>query len=447
MRQLKPLVLAIAFVAQSLVVLAQHHHAGDVADTTSQKMTHSAHGDMHTMSHAFSRSLPMSRNGSGTGWLPDNSPMYGYMLHKQKWMYMFHGNVFLRYNNQDVFNNGTRGDAKVDAPNWFMAMGQRPVGKRGLLRFSAMITLDALTVGGSGYPLLYQSGETWKSKPLVDHQHPHDLFSELSVAYTHQLGKQTDAFVYLAYPGEPALGPVAFMHRPSSLYNPDAPIGHHWQDATHVTFGVATLGIRHQNMKLEGSVFTGREPDEDRYGFDKPRFDSYSLRLSYNPVPALALQLSQAWINDLHEFGPREDVRKTTASVIHSAALGNHKAVNTTVVWGYNRANNHGDAHSVLAETAFTFNNTAVYGKYEWVQKSAQDLLLGEAIDHHRLFPVNAATLGVQQSVANAFKAHIAIGAQASWYPAANGLEAIYGRNPVAAQVYLRLYPGMMHAH
>src|SRR5690606_14188582 len=187
-------------------------------------------------------------------------------------------------------------------------------------------------------PLLYQSGETWKGEPLVDRQHPHDLFSELSVAYTHQFDPNTDAFIYLAYPGEPAFGPVAFMHRVSSLYNPDAPLGHHWQDATHITFGVATLGIRHRNVKLEGAVFTGREPNEERYGFDKPRFDSYSLRLSYNPAPSLALQLSQAWVNDVHEFGPREDVRKTTASVIHSYRLGHAKFINSTLVWGYNDA-------------------------------------------------------------------------------------------------------------
>src|SRR5690606_34685859 len=236
----------------------------------------------------------------------------------EKWMYMFHGNLFLRYNNQDIGERGTRGAAMVDAPNWLMAMGQRAVGKRGLFRFSTMLSLDPLTIGGGGYPLLYQSGETWQGQPLVDRQHPHDLFSELSVAYTHRFSHHTDAFVYLAYPGEPALGPVAFMHRVSSLYNPDAPISHHWQDATHITFGVATLGVRHRRFKLEGSVFTGREPNEERYGFDRPRFDSYAVRLSYNPSAAWALQTSHAWVRDVHESGPREDVRRTTATAIHS---------------------------------------------------------------------------------------------------------------------------------
>lgn len=444
MKQFKPFSLAIIFGLQSFFVLGQHHHE----DTTGALAQDTAmHAEQHPMSHAFSRNLPMSRNGSGTGWLPDNSPMNGYMVHSHRWMYMFHGNLFLRYNNQDVFNAGARGDDKVDAPNWFMAMGQRHIGKRGLFRFSAMLTLDPLTVGGAGYPLLYQSGETWKGEPLVDRQHPHDLFSELSIAYTHQLDDRTDAFVYLAYPGEPAFGPVAFMHRPSSLSNPDAPIGHHWQDATHITFGVATVGIRHRNVKLEGSVFTGREPNEERYGFDEPRFDSYSLRLSYNPAPSLALQLSQAWVNDVHEFGPREDTRKTTASAIHAYTLAHNKYLNTTLVWGYNNAKHHRSAHSILAESALTLNKTTLYSKYEWVQKSADDLLLSASFDHHRLFNVNAATLGIQQTIATELNTHMAIGAQASWYPAARGLSTNYGQNPIAAQVYIRIFPNVMNMH
>jgi hypothetical protein len=100
-----------------------------------------------------------------------------------------------------------------------------------------MFSLDALIVGGYGYPLLFQTGESWKSQPLVDRQHPHDLFSEISVSYAHAFSKKTDLFVYLGYPGEPALGPVTFMHRISGMDNPDAPIGHHWADATHITFG------------------------------------------------------------------------------------------------------------------------------------------------------------------------------------------------------------------
>ena len=447
---MKKLTIILLLYSISVAAVAQHegHNMPTEKDTTDH--THMENNienvdDGNMMTHGFSRNLPMNRNGSGTGWLPDNSPMYGYMLHANEWMFMFHGNVFLRYNNQDIGDKGSRGDSKFDAPNWFMGMGQKRVGKSGLFRFSAMLSLDPLTVGGEGYPLLFQSGETWEGEPLVDSQHPHDLFSELSVGYTHMFSKDADAFVYLGYPGEPAFGPVAFMHRVSSLYNPDAPIGHHWQDATHITFGVATLGFRYKNFKLEGSSFTGREPNEERYGFDKPRFDSWSARLSYNPSPAWALQASKAWVKDVHEFGPREDVNKTTASAIHSVRVGAKAFLNSTAVWGYNKAEGHHEQHSFLVESALNFNKTTVYGKYEWVEKSTEDLLLDEDdYEHGALFPVNAFSLGIQQNLFDVLKTNVALGAQGTWYSATDELESIYGKNPIALQVYLRIYPGIM---
>ncbi|MEX0721237.1 MAG: hypothetical protein WD511_02255 [Balneolaceae bacterium] len=436
----------------SLNVFAQEgHEHHQQEDTTAQEMQdHSQHmmnENAVPMSHAFSRNLPMNRNASGTSWLPDSSPMYGYMKHTKKWMYMVHGNIFFRYNNQDAGSTGSRGDDKFDIPNWFMGMGQTNIGSRGMFRFSTMLSLDPITIGGEGYPLLFQSGETWENVPLVDRQHPHDLFSELSVAYTHMLSSDADAFVYLGYPGEPAFGPAAFMHRVSGLYNPDASLGHHWQDATHVTFGVGTIGFRYKDVKLDGSIFTGREPDEERYGFDRPRFDSYSARISYNPSADLALQFSKALVNDVHEFGPREDVNKTTASAIHSLRLGSTSSVSSALVWGYNNPRGHHPAsHSLLLESAFTKNNSTVHGRYEWVEKSTEDLLLDDQqYGHDNIFNINAATLGIQQNLFVERNTNIAIGAQGTIYITPSDLKDLYGDNPYALQVYLRISPGRMN--
>jgi len=185
---------------------AEHDHDDD--------MNMSGHSGHVAMSHSFSLNLPMTRNGSGTSWLPDNSPMYAYMFHsKSGWMYMLHGDVYLRYNKQDVFEKGSRGGGKFDAPNMVMLMGQHGVGKKGLFHFNSMFSLDPLTVGEEGYPLLFQTGESYKGQPLVDRQHPHDLFSELSVSYAQALSKKADVFLYVGYPGEPALGPAAYVHR------------------------------------------------------------------------------------------------------------------------------------------------------------------------------------------------------------------------------------------
>ncbi|MEP6594995.1 MAG: hypothetical protein ABJA71_03570 [Ginsengibacter sp.] len=193
-----------------------------------------------------------------------------------------------------------------------------------------MLSLDAAIAGKTGYPLLFQTGETASGKPLVDRQHPQDLFSELSVSYSYVFSKKTDVFIYLGYPGEPALGSGAFMHRQSALTNPDAPISHHWNDGTHITFGAATVGIRLDKFKIEASSFTGREPDEDRYDFDKARFDSWSGRLSFNPTNKWALQISHGFVKSPEVLNPDEDIHRTTASAIFSRELSKESWLNIT---------------------------------------------------------------------------------------------------------------------
>ena len=426
----------------------EHHHGQERPDRRKhhQKMDSSTAQHQHDtglMSHAFSLNLPMNRNGSGTGWLPDASPMYGYMLHSRKWMYMFHGNVFLRYNKQDVGEKGTRGDAKIDAPNWFMAMGQTKVGARGLFHFSTMFSLDPV-FGGEGYPLLFQTGETHLGVPLVDRQHPHNLFSELSVSYTQSFSDDVDAFVYFGYPGEPAFGPVAFMHRPSSLNNTDSPLGHHWQDATHITFGVATLGVRYGMFKVDASLFTGREPGEERYGFDKPRFDSYSYRLSANPGRQLALQISRAFIESPEAIDPDEDVKRTTASIIHALPLaGKNHFLNSTFVWGYNDSGEEHQENSFTFESNLQLDRLAIYGRYELVEKSASELLL-EQFEDHDLFAIRALTVGLNYTMLSQWNTNAAIGAQGSVFSADSRLDPVYGNSPVSLEVYLRISPALM---
>ncbi len=384
----------------------------------------------------------MTRNGSGTAWVPDNSPMYGYMFHTPKWMYMVHGNTFLRYNKQDLFNKGSRGDEKFDIPNMWMFMGQRNVGKRGLFHFSTMLSLDPITIGEEGYPLLFQTGETYKGQPLIDRQHPHDLISELSVSYAHALSPRSDIFLYIGYPGEPALGPAAFVHRASGFMNPDAPLTHHWIDATHITFGVATLGYRYGNFKIEASSFTGREPDENRYDFDQPRFDSWSGRLSYNPNAKWAMQVSHGFIKEPELLHPGEDVNRTTASVQYSAKGSGESFVNITALWGMNKVKDHRGENGILLEGSKQQRRLALYSRYEWVQKSVEELRLDETqFGHDAIFPIHALTAGASYDIFNAGNTKFALGGQLSLYSPDKRLSPLYGTTPVAGQLYLRIYP------
>lgn len=406
---------------------------------------------MGSMSHSLSRHLPMNRNGSGTSWMPDKTPMYAYMKHSMgegKWMYMLHYSLFLRHTNQNFTNPNGRGrEARIDAPNWAMGMAQRTVGKRGLFTAKLMVSLDPLTVGNGGYPLLFQTGESYRGQPLVDRQHPHDLFSELSVSYSHAFSRDADAFVYVGYPGEPALGAPAFMHRISSFNNPDSPLSHHWIDATHITFGVATAGFRYKIAKLEVSSFTGREPDEFRYNFDRPRFDSYSYRLSVNPTPGLALQVSQGMIKSPEQLHSHEDVRRTTASLLHSAQFGaGDRYISSSLIWGMNSHDGLNE-NAYLAETSLQLGRLALYGRYENVTKSAAELGMSasSAEDAERtLLNVDNLTLGTNWRLLRLANTDLAVGTQLTVGLPSAALRPLYGSTPLSGQLYLRLTPALL---
>ena len=463
LKQLIFLVSGSLFVA-SRSVFAQHNHMEMPAkkDTTKHEM-HDHSMEMHVMdtkqkpdsvhqmkmqmNHAFSLSLPMNRNGSGTGWQPDATPMYAYMKHGSKWNYMLHGSLYLRYTSQNLNNDEKRGSSsKVSVPNYIMGMAQRQVGKNGLFTVRSMISLDRIFDGGSGYPLLFQSGETWKGKPLIDRQHPHDLISELAVGYTHKINKKLDISIYAGYPGEPALGPTAFMHRMSAFNNPDAVLGHHWQDATHITFGVVTAGVRYGKFKMEASSFTGREPNENRFNFDKPRFDSYSYRLLFNPSANWAIQASRGFIKSPELNHAEEDVNRTTASVQHSLNLGSeNRWISSSVVYGLNDSGDDHKESSLLAESNLQLNKWSVYGRYEWVEKSQEELdLYPVDASHDQKFPVSAFTLGLNRQLFSFSNTLLQAGIQTSVFAIGDDLKAAYGKIPVSGQVYLRLTPGLM---
>jgi len=386
------------------------------------------------MSASTSLALPMTRDGSGTGWNPDASTMYGWMYHAKHWMYMVHGSVYLRYTAQDAFHEGTHGGAQWDAPNWIMGMAQRRVGEKGLLHVNLMMSADRLTEGGAGYPLLFQTGESWHGKPLIDRQHPHDLFAEASASYAYTINKDQDVFVYVGYPGEPALGPVTFMHRPSAFFDPDAPIGHHWQDATHITFGVATLGYRLDDWKLEVSNFTGREPDENRYNFDKPRMDSYSARLSFAPSERYTFQVSEGYIKSPELLEPDINVWRTTAS-----AQAAFDRLDLSLVWGMNKDEREDPDQSILAEAAYRVRDWAWYTRYEWVQKTGDELQQPPAI-----YSIQALTLGLNKELFHTGELAWALGGQTTLNLPDQRLRATYGNLPIAGEVFLQVRPRLM---
>ena len=441
---MKIFIVYIATVLSICSAVAQQH---EMKKDTSVKNMDMGNMNMDTMksikmNSQYSLDLPMNRDGSGTSWAPDETPIYAYMIHGKKWMTMIHGSIFLRYNNQDLFKSGSRGRSRFDAPNWLMAMTQRQVGKNGLFSVNTMFSLDPFLVGPAGYPLLFQTGESYKGKPLVDIQHPHDLFAELSANYTQRIAKDADISVSFGYPGEPALGPPVFMHRLSAMNDPNAPLTHHYADATHITFGVSTLGFRYKDIKLEGSVFTGREPDEYRYNFDAMRFDSYSVRLSYNPSKEWALQVSNGWIRSPESLEPQQNVDRFTASAIYTKMIDDDSFIAATLIYGQNHFSDNGKTlPSVLLESSWQMHKTAVYGRYEYVQKDAEELNLAGAYPLNPDFAINVITVGVNRILATVKRTNLTAGVQSALNVSPSALKALYGSAPVGFEVYLRITP------
>jgi len=423
--------------------------------STLNHQSHASHGahemrppshvghEMHMeMRSSIDLADPMSREGSGTSWLPDSSPMYARMFMFDDNMLMLHGAIFPRYTNVST----RRGDDRIDAPNWIMAMYSHPLGDSAQIGGRLMMSLDPLTEGGRGYPLLFQSGESWHDEPLHDRQHPHDLFDELSLSLSQKFGHDFSGYVYFGYPGEPALGPPTFMHRPSAMDDPDAPLGHHWQDSTHVTFGVATAGLVWSNVKIEGSIFTGREPDEDRYNFDQPEFDSYSGRLSWNPTQNLALQVSYGYIKSPEALEPDLKRHRTTASVIYNLPLGQDTNWSNTFVWGQNHDTGEGKTQSFLVESDYQNGRNTVYLRWERVEKSGHELVL-KPPEESEIFPVSGYTIGYVRDLSHGKGIDIGLGTQFTFNGRPDNLDRYYGDDlGYAFQFFLRIRPSL-HSH
>ena len=344
----------------------------------------------------------MMQDGSGTAWQPASTPMQGAMWDSGGWSEMVHGYAHLVYDHQ----SGPRGDSTVFSESMVMVMAQHGAGP-GTLTLRSMLSLDPV-MGPAGYPLLLQTGETANGiTPLVDRQHPHNLFMEMAAVYAVPLGARSSAFVYLGYPGEPALGPVTFMHRLSGQDNPAAPISHHWLDSTHVTFGVATAGVVHGDWKIEASAFNGREPDQHRWGYQPLKLDSWSTRVTFNPTPDWSFQISYGHLRSPEQLTPAVNQQRLTASATWNRRIAGGN-LQTTLAWGQNRDRPGHVWQAALLESAVAKGADTVFARAEVVQKddlstSDQPLRVGEAtIGYVHDFPVArhvALGVGVQGTI------------------------------------------------
>ena len=417
--------VSLAVMAWAAPCLAQHEHHAAPAASPSPSPT-----PRPTLFES-----DMSRMTGMTA----HDPMAGMAM--PSWSFMVMGIARLQFNDQ----GGPSGDEAIESSNWNMLMLQRDLGG-GRLTFMMMNSLEPATFPEGGTPELFQTGEAFNGQPLVDHQHPHDFFMNLSATYRHPVGAGA-VWLQLAPVGEPALGSVAFMHRASAGENPTAPLGHHWLDSTHITSNVITAGWGQGRVALEASAFHGREPDEHRWDIDGGSPDSVSARLKLRLGRGWSAQVSHGFVADAEELVPG-DLRRTTAS-LHYGDEGD-RPLAVSLAWGRNDED-HGTSDAFLAEGAWqATRHDHVFARAERVEKDREllaekHLHTDDVAEAEELVPVGALTVGYVRSLRLVGSLDLGLGADVTLYNVPSSLHEAYGAHPVSTHVFARLRWGRPH--
>jgi len=333
-----------------------------------------------------------------------------------------------------------------ESQNWFMLTAEHPIGA-GRLMLRGMASLEPFTLKALGSPQVFQTGETYRSAPLIDYQHPHDLIMGLGATYRIQSGAVAYSFGADAV-GSPAVGPTAFMHRESGRHNPQVPLSHHYLDATHITPGVLRAGLALKGLSFETSVFRGEEPNENRLNIDQPRLNSYSGRVRLRRGPWDA-QVSAAHLHEPESYDPY-DIRRMTLSIGFSGTVRS-RPLSAIVAWGHNREI-HGNLHGYLLEWDWRATpGGAVYGRGEVVDKNI--LTLGSlhprgVIHFHQISRVAALTIGYVKDLSSTGWGRVGVGGDATVYRLSDDLRLPYG-SPQSFHLFMRWRPagGAAAAH
>jgi hypothetical protein len=360
------------------------------------------------------------------------------MFSGKSWTTMLHGVAFMT--NMD--ESGARGGDDRFSTNWLMVSATRRVG-RGSLMFRSMLSAEPWTIRDRRYPLLFQTGETAFGRPIIDGQHPHDLFMELAVEYGLPIGSGV-GFAYLAKHGDPALGPVAFPHHPSASEIPQAVLAHHYQDSTHIATNVVTLGYRIRNLMLETSGFHGGEPDEKRTDIESGAIDSASARITWTPTPRIVAQVSAGHLETPEPLHPGNATRRT-ASLAYDAPLAGSGRWTSTVVWGQVAKQSHRSRlDAYLAETLVNL------GRRNWftarVERNEKDELFPHFHNPNRpdlagavpTFTVNSLLMGYTFDVITHAPLRVGIGGNVTLYRFPQQLDAFYGERPMSRALFVR---------
>jgi hypothetical protein len=440
-------VLAISSFAQNAAQDADNQNADKSGHDQSGQTMQGMQG--MNMGETALSSMPSFHASSGTAWQPASVPQTMWMISPGGWELMLHYTVFITYNQQ----GGPRGEGKAESTNYFMFMEQHRLGA-GTLLLQQMFSGESLTSPHPGFPQLFQTGETYHGQPLVDHQHPHNVFAELSALYTLPVSEKVTWLLYGGPSAEPALGPVTYMHRQSASENPEAPLGHHLQDSTHTSFGVVTTGFilnvaKFALFKVEGSAFNAHEPNEERWSIQLAPLDSWSFRVSAAPTRNWTAQYSMGFLQHPEALDPNNELRQS-ASLEYNRPLSGGKLGNgnwaSSLIWGRKHKElDNTTQNSYLFESTLNFlARNYAYTRLELVDKDE----LFPQDPTHPSYRIGAYTFGGVRDLVHSEHWQVGLGGDVTFYSKPAALDPIYGNNPVSFHIFMRIRPGLMeHGH
>ena len=351
------------------------------------------------------------------------------------WSVALDGTLFATFNNQ----GGRRGETEFRSQNWVMAHATRALGA-GSFSAIGMLSAEPFTVGGRGYSEIFQVGEAYEGLQITDRQHPHDMLMQLSAAWSVSPAAATNVTLAGALVGEPALGPVAFMHRASSAENPIAPLSHHIFDSTHLSSGVVLGRVDRGMFSIEGSVFRGRESDEHRYDLDLGALDSWSIRGWVRPTPEWQIQASHGFLEEPEALEPG-DQRRSSASASWTRLRASGFTAVTAAVGRNRRPFSTLDA--ILVEGTHKRGRWSLYGRLEYTEVETEILLFpaivhvphpGELVD-----TVRALTAGTVRDIATVRGLALGLGGDVTMYGVPPILQNTHDARPVSFHVFLRV--------
>lgn len=357
-------------------------------------------------------------------------------------MWMLHGNAFA----VQSFQPEPRGKNRLSIPNMLMATGGRSYGNN-YIDINLMLTAERWTFPKEGYPELLQIGERNENDlPYIDAQHPHSSpIMGLTLSDTMRLGEGNDYVRYFFAPrGQATEGPVAFMHRPTGMVNPDAPLGHHiGQDVSHITSTVLGLSLSLGKLQFEISGFNGTEPEPTKSDLPTGPINSYATRVAYDISELTYAMISASEVTDPEPHDPSlKKVWRYSGSIYNKINLGSGWILNNTFIYGL--VNNY-DHISVLRSLLYEFWATRMdqpnqyWGRAEAVERTGKQLAITGPFNLNDPEWVYALTAGYTYKINLSEDLEIGIGAAITKDMLPKDFRGAYAGEPWSGKLFIQV--------